>query len=54
MRIWLPRIGAGRLAEAFGPGALGNDKFLRALGVQRAVAARWAQLGDDARAAVLA
>jgi len=48
------RIGAGRLSEAFGLGALDNDKFLRALGVRRAAAAQWAQLGDDARAAVLA
>ncbi|MDP2821573.1 MAG: penicillin acylase family protein [Sulfuritalea sp.] len=48
------RIGAGRLAEAFGPGALDNDKFLRALGVRRAAAAQWEKLGGDARAAVLA
>jgi penicillin amidase len=48
------RIGAGRLSEAFGPGALDNDKFLRALGVRRAAAAQWAALGIDARGAVLA
>ena len=48
------RIGAGRLAEAFGPGALDNDRFLRALGVRRAAAAQWERLGADARAAVLA
>ncbi|MDP3513969.1 MAG: penicillin acylase family protein [Sulfuritalea sp.] len=48
------RIGSGRLAEAFGPAALDNDKFLRALGVRRAAAAQWAVLGADARAAVLA
>ena len=48
------RIGSGRLSEAFGPGALDNDKFLRALGVRRAAAAQWEQLGGDARAAVLA
>lgn len=48
------RIGAGRLAEAFGPGALDNDKFLRALGVRRAAAAQWQQMGGDARGAVLA
>ena len=29
------RIGSGRLAEAFGDGALDNDRFLRALGVRR-------------------
>ena len=33
------RIGSGRLSEAFGPGALDNDKFLRALGVRRAATA---------------
>ncbi len=48
------RIGSGRLSEAFGPGALDNDKFLRALGVRRAAAAQWEKLGGDARAAVLA
>jgi len=48
------RIGSGRLAEAFGPGALDNDKFLRALGVRRAAAAQWEQIDGDARAAVLA
>lgn len=37
------RIGAGRLAEAFGPPAVETDKFLRALGVRRAAAAQWAQ-----------
>lgn len=35
------RIGSGRLAEAFGPPALASDRFLRALGVQRAAAAQW-------------
>jgi penicillin amidase len=34
------RIGAGRLAEAFGEAALESDKFLRALGVRRAAAAQ--------------
>ena len=48
------RIGAGRLAEAFGPGALDNDKFLRALGVRRAATAQWDRLSGDARVAVLA
>ncbi len=43
------RIGSGRLAEAFGPGALDNDKFLRALGVRRAAQAQWAQLGDESK-----
>ncbi|MBL8480043.1 MAG: penicillin acylase family protein, partial [Sterolibacteriaceae bacterium] len=48
------RIGAGRLSEAFGPGALDNDKFLRALGVRRAAAAQWARTSGEARAALLA
>src|SRR5947207_4482945 len=48
------RIGAGRLAEAFGAGALDNDRFLRALGVRRAAAAQWAQTKGEARAALLA
>jgi len=48
------RIGAGRLAEAFGSGAVDNDRFLRALGVRRAASAQWKQLDADARAAVSA
>ncbi len=43
------RIGSGRLAEAFGPAALDNDKFLRALGVRRAAQAQWAQLGAESK-----
>ena len=43
------RIGAGRLAEAFGAGALENDRFLRALGVRRAAAAQWERLPPPAR-----
>ncbi|MBS0447156.1 MAG: penicillin acylase family protein [Proteobacteria bacterium] len=48
------RIGAGRLAEAFGPSALPTDKFLRALGVRRAAAAQWKAASPELRAAVLA
>lgn len=48
------RIGAGRLAEAFGEAALPSDKFLRALGVRRAAAAQWAHVAPDARAALQA
>jgi penicillin G amidase len=48
------RIGAGRLAEAFGAGALENDKFLRALGVRRAAAAQWANTQGEGRAVMLA
>mgnify|MGYP002623606942 CR=1 FL=1 len=48
------RIGAGRLAEAFGPGALETDRFLRALGVRRAAQAQWAQTSGASREALLA
>ena len=43
------RIGAGRLAEAFGPGALASDRFLRALGMRRAAQAQWNQLAPESR-----
>ncbi len=48
------RIGSGRLAEAFGEGALDTDRFLRALGVRRAAAAQWAKVDGEMRTAVLA
>lgn len=48
------RIGAGRLAEAFGEGALESDRFLRALGVRRAAQAQWAALKPDSRDALQA
>ena len=48
------RIGSGRLAEAFGPGALETDKFLRSLGVKRAATAQWAKASPEGRAAILA
>jgi penicillin amidase len=40
------RIGGGELAEAFGPPALGTDRFLRALGVRRAAQAQWDQMAQ--------
>ena len=43
------RIGSGRLAEAFGAGAVDSDKFLRALGVRRAAQAQWARVGAESR-----
>ena len=46
------RIAAGRLSEAFGPGALESDRFLRALGVRRAAQAQWQRMAPDARALV--
>ena len=48
------RIGAGRLSEAFGPAALDNDKFLRALGVRRAAAAQWQGASSASKALLLA
>ena len=57
-RLWQlethKRIGAGRLAQAFGEAAVENDRFLRSLGVKRAAAAQWAQTRGNARTAVLA
>jgi penicillin G amidase len=46
------RIGAGRLAEAFGESAVETDRFLRALGVRRVAAEQWAKVGAEAKAAV--
>ncbi|MDE2396216.1 MAG: penicillin acylase family protein [Burkholderiales bacterium] len=43
------RIGAGRLAEAFGPGALPTDRFLRSLGVRRMAQAQWEHLPESSR-----
>jgi penicillin amidase len=43
------RIGSGRLAEGFGPAALENDKFFRALGVKRAAVRQWQQLDAESR-----
>ncbi len=43
------RIGAGRLSEAFGDGALETDRFLRTLGVRRVAAAQWAQMPAASR-----
>jgi penicillin amidase len=48
------RIGSGRLAEAFGEGALETDRFLRALRVRRAAAAQWERTQGEARELLLA
>ena len=48
------RIGAGRLAEAFGPAAVDNDRFLRALGVRQAAARQWEKTQGEGRQALLA
>ena len=57
-RLWQlethKRIGAGRLAQAFGGPALESDKFLRSLGVQRAASRQWDSAGPQVRAAVVA
>jgi penicillin amidase len=43
------RVGAGRLAQALGPGGLETDRFMRTLGVRRAAQASHARLDQDAR-----
>ena len=48
------RIGAGRLAEAFGEAALDTDRFLRVLGVRRVAAAQWAAASPASREALQA
>jgi penicillin G amidase len=48
------RIGAGRLAEIFGPSALEADRFLRALGVRRTAALQWQALPQASREALQA
>ncbi len=48
------RIGAGRLSEAFGDGALDTDRFLRILGVRKAAAAQLAQVNPQALEALTA
>ncbi len=48
------RIGAGRLAEAFGDAAVETDRFLRVLGVRQAAAAQWAQVSPASREVLLA
>ncbi|WP_457629203.1 penicillin acylase family protein [Oceanithermus sp.] len=46
------RIGAGRLAEVLGEGAVPTDKFLRTLGVYRAAEQAYENLPPDLRAIV--
>ena len=48
------RIGAGRLAEAFGEAAVETDRFLRVLGVRRVAAVQWAQVSPASREMLLA
>ena len=44
------RIAAGRLAEIFGPAALGTDKFLRTLGIRRKAVAAFSALKPETQA----
>lgn len=46
------RIGAGRLAEIFGPEALDRDRYLRTWGFLRAASAAYGNLGAEARGLV--
>lgn len=48
------RVGAGRLAEAFGPAAVDSDRFLRALGVRRTAQAQWDHASPAVRAMLAA
>lgn len=48
------RIGAGRLAEVLGAGALETDRFLRTLGVRRSAEASLAVLSAETRSALAA
>ncbi|HSV69263.1 MAG TPA: penicillin acylase family protein [Methylibium sp.] len=43
------RIAAGRLAEAFGAGAVDTDRFVRALGVHRRAEQQWQQASPAVR-----
>lgn len=49
MEFWR-RIGAGRLSELFGKSSLGQDRFLRTLGVTRSAELTLAQASPEARA----
>ncbi len=52
-RLWqlelTRRAGSGRLAELFGPDALGDDRLLRAVGLRRAAERSLAELDPDTR-----
>lgn len=51
MEFWR-RIGQGRLAELFGPGALAQDRFIRTLGWRRVAEQEAAQLDPETRRAL--
>lgn len=46
------RAGQGRLAELFGPRAVGSDRFLRTLGLYTAAASAWETLPAEAKETV--
>ncbi|WP_437905384.1 penicillin acylase family protein [Sorangium sp. So ce327] len=46
------RVGSGTLSEVFGPEALGQDRWFRALGLRRVAEENLAHLGREARAAL--
>jgi penicillin amidase len=46
------QLGAGKLAEAFGPTAVDADKFLRTIGMRRAAEAEWQQTTPEVRTAL--
>src|SRR5579871_4213318 len=48
------RLGAGRLAEVLGPSAVGIDRTMRTLGLQRAAEASLATLSPEVRRALQA
>ncbi|NOZ48698.1 MAG: penicillin acylase family protein [Chloroflexi bacterium] len=53
MEFWR-RIGAGRLSELFGKSSLGQDRFLRTIGITRSAELTWEALDADTQAALQA
>ncbi len=51
MEFWR-RIGMGRLSELFGESTLGQDRFLRTVGVRRSAEKSWDLLSPETRAAL--
>ncbi len=55
-RLWqmelMRRLGAGRLSEVVGPRGLASDRFMRVLGLNRAVEEQWQDFDAATRAAV--
>lgn len=53
MEFWR-RIGEGRLSELFGKSSLGQDRFLRTMGIKRSAELSWEMLDADTQAALQA